>query len=173
MAVGPVGAERDHYLWLDASQLLRDRLLRDRRRHRVDRTIRVAKHDDLAHAELACSGAELGLACLPDHGVDRPLRTGAEAAALSARRRDEKRLDAFRRVPGQRPARPQRFVVRVGEDAHQSPCHRTITVSRYSAGTTRPAAPPRSLARSSASISASSAAWPLASSARNALWTGP
>src|SRR5688572_32037131 len=49
MAVGPVGAERDHYLWLDASQLLRDRLLRDRRRHRVDRTIRVAKHRSEEH----------------------------------------------------------------------------------------------------------------------------
>src|SRR5690242_20803114 len=50
----------------------------------------------------------------------------AESASFAARRGDEVRVDPFGCVPGQRPTRPQRFIVGVGEDAHQFQCHSVI-----------------------------------------------
>ncbi len=85
----------------------------------------------LADAEFLGRGPKLRFPCGADDLGARPLAAVAEAAALAARGGDEIRLDAFRGVFGQRPARPQRFIVGVGEDAHQSERHRVILTTNY------------------------------------------
>ncbi len=104
----------------DAAQVAGDRFLRGCGIDRVERAVRIAEERDLAHAQLLRRGPQLRLARLADDVGARTLAAVAEPATLAARRRDEIRLDAFRRVFRQRPARPQRLVVGVGEDAHQS-----------------------------------------------------
>src|SRR5687767_3209100 len=57
----------------------------------------------------------------------RTLDSFQEAAPLTACGREHVRFHAFRRVLGQRPAGPERFIVRVGKDAHQPQVHRLLT----------------------------------------------
>ena len=143
----------------DAAHLGGDSLLRDSRIDAVERTVGVPENDDLTDTKFLRCRAKLRLASRPDDFQSWTLLTVAETTTLAPRRGHDERLDPFRGVFRQRPARPQRLVVGVGEDAHQSQClHRVMTVSRYSAGTTRPASPPRSAFRSSAINSPSSAA---------------
>src|SRR5262245_8492504 len=123
MAIRAVGAEGDDDVRLDAAQVLFDRLLRDRRRHGVERTIGIPKYADLTYAQLAGSGTQLRFARLRDDVVRRPLAI-AEPPALTPRRRQQVGFDTFRCVLRQRAARPQRFIVGMSQDAHEPWCHR-------------------------------------------------
>ncbi len=130
MSVRAVGAEGDHHVRPDAAQMIRDCLLRDLGRHRVQRTIRIAKHRDLAHAQLAGRGSQLRFTRAADDFVVRPLVAVAEeAAALTPRGGQQIRLDTVRCVLRQRAARSQRFIIGMSEDAHEPACHAAILSS--------------------------------------------
>ena len=59
-------------------------------------------------------------------------------AAFSARRRDERRLDALRRVLRQRAPNPERLIVRMREDGEQAPAQGMVPDSAAASGSTNP-----------------------------------
>src|SRR5579871_2111275 len=146
MSVCAVRSEGDHDVWTDAYEL------RDDARYYVawidTIELGIVKVEDrgVMDAKRRGGGAQL---LLPDAGerggpgMPRVARGEAsKPTALTPRGRDHGDRDAFGRVLCQRSPEAKRLVIGMRKHRHQPPraaAHRTITVSRYSDGTTSPA----------------------------------
>ena len=123
MAVGAERIEGDDHVRPDASNVAGDLFARLCRIDAIQLAIEIVEQADLAHAKLACRGAQLGLACLPDDSRPRRRALVVEPPALAASRRHDEGLDAFSRILREHPARPERLIVWMSEHAHQPKHH--------------------------------------------------
>jgi hypothetical protein len=122
VSVATVVAEGDHHVRADAAQVgheLGDDL---GRRRLVEVAVQVVQEIDPSDAKHVGGGIQLRLAAHAQN-VQARVPAGAEPAALTARRRDQRDLHTFGRIARQRAAHTHRFVVRVCKDSHQ-PQHR-------------------------------------------------
>ena len=123
MAVRAERIEGDDDLRPDASNVAGDLLARLGRIDAIQLAIEIVQQAHLAHAELACRRAQLGLACSPDDRRPRRRALVVEPPALAASRRHDEGLDAFSRVFRENPSRPERLIVWMSEHAHQPKLH--------------------------------------------------
>ena len=111
----------------DTVQVVHDHPLHAHRIDRVESAVGELEQRRLAHAQLVRRRVKLRLTRRANHFRRRPLDPLEEAAALATRSGEDVGLHAFPGIFGERPARPERFIVGVGEDAHQAKRHRLIT----------------------------------------------
>ena len=123
MAVRAERIEGDDDVRADAAYVTGDRLARLGRIDAVELAVEIVEHDHLAHAELVCRRAQLGLARAPDDVGPGPGSLVVESPALAARGGHHERLDPFARILRENPARPERLIVGMGEHAHQPQFH--------------------------------------------------
>jgi hypothetical protein len=119
MSIEATGVEGDHNVWPHPPQLRHQRADRLIWSGLVELAIDIVEEADLLEAQRACRQAQLGLAHPPQRRRAWVVVWGAGPAVLAARGRHQIGRDAFGGVSGQDAARPQRFVVGVGQDAHQ------------------------------------------------------
>lgn len=99
-----MGDFRDGFGWIDLIEI----------------TVNVVKETDFTDTKLARGVEQFGLAHFAKRFQARIVFFIAEPAAFATRRGNEIGLDSFSGVFRQSPARPQRFIVRVGKDAHHA-----------------------------------------------------
>ena len=126
MAVGAVGRERQDDLRPQAADFARDGRDGLRGIGPVQVLVDVIEHREVADAERRRRGPQFLLANPRERvraGMLRRIAMPAEPAALAARRGDERRLDAFGRIPRQRAPDAERLIIGMGEHRQQSQGH--------------------------------------------------
>ena len=87
--------------------------------HLVQLLVVVIEDRDILHPEYRCGGAQFALANRCQRGAARVSRVSRSMlsvpSCISSRRGKKKRLHALARVLRKRPARAERFVIRVRE----------------------------------------------------------
>ena len=90
----------------------------------IEMLVVVVEQRNFPHAQHRGGGAQLGLADRRQRGRTRMLRIARRmaviTAALTARRRQHRDIDAFPGVPGQYPSDAERLVVWMRQNGHQS-----------------------------------------------------
>jgi len=103
----------------------------------VELLVVVVEHRHLAHSQHRCGGAQLRLTDYRQrHRARMPGiagRMAAVAAAVAGRRGQQKDLDPFGCVFGERATHAQRLIVGMGEDGHQSLSVHGIVLQRFRA----------------------------------------
>src|SRR5262249_18644280 len=120
MAVRTVRTECQHNVRFDAADEWHDLPLRLRRIGTVEVSVDVIEKMNLADTQFPASRTQLGLTHFTDPLNRGPHGCISEAAALSSCCCNEIGFDSLFRVSSESPAHPQRFIVGMRQDAHQS-----------------------------------------------------
>jgi hypothetical protein len=120
MAISSIGSKRRDNMGTDPANVSGDFPLHLSRIGAVQVSIDIVQKVHAANSQFLRRCAQFRFAGFPYYAQFRPHRRIAEPAALTTRRGDEMCIDTLARVFRQSSAHPERFVVGMGEDAHQS-----------------------------------------------------